>query len=561
MTEAAGWFHLSVKTMGRSAGRSVVAAAAYRLGERLHEREVDQVHDYRRRAGVAVTFTCAPADAPDWAHDPERLWNAANAAETRKNATLAREIELALPAAVDAEAREGIARAMAQELVNRYGVAVSGAIHEPSRSGDQRNHHAHILFTTRRMESGGLGAKTRVLDARATGPQEVTHLRGFACDLINAALAEAGSDERVDHRSFAAREIGQEPTTHLGPVGTAIERRSERSDRGRSNYEIVGANQRFHKLVEQLATLDGEIAAEQERLLDARFGLADADPPPPEPPKEPPSPAALPVAVRSPSPEREPSGSAMGLVERAKRAVAALFGRWTDAPVGSGSEEVQPKDIAPGEVNPPGTGTATPAVTDPVGDEVPADLITLGSQWTGPDPSWPSSSSAPVLSGAGEGALAAFFRGPPILVVPQPDVSADTPPVADLSAAWSAILDDAGAADPPPASPVDQVAPAALVPEAVDDFSHVHNEAIYQARADQAVVDAEEAGGGRFDRLRGWWTNMREHFVEWRDHLQERFHERVEGIRSRWDSPEPAPAPQPPGPGQSQPEPPMEPEP
>ena len=225
MTAAGGWFHVSVKTMSRSAGRSVVAAAAYRLGEQLHEAEVDQTHDYRRRHGVAVTFTCAPSDAPDWAHDPERLWNAANAAEKRKNSTLAREVELALPASVSAEAREGIARAMAQGLVDRYGVAVSGAIHDPSREGSL-NHHAHILFTTRRMEPDGLGAKTRVLDAKATGPAEISYLREFANDLINAALTESGSSERVDHRSFSARGIEDEPTTHLGPAGAAKERRT-----------------------------------------------------------------------------------------------------------------------------------------------------------------------------------------------------------------------------------------------------------------------------------------------------------------------------------------------
>lgn len=277
MPAVAAWYHCSVKTVGRSAGRSVVAAAAYRLGDRLHEEEIDHTHDYRRRHGVVATFTVAPADAPAWAHDPERLWNAANAAEKRKNSTLAREIELALPSSVGPDVREDIVRSMAAELVERYGVAVSVGIHAPSEHGDQRNHHAHILFTTRRMEADGLGAKTRVLDDRKTGPDEVSHLRAYACDLINAALEDAGSDERVDHRSFAARGIDDEPTQHLGPGASAKERRREESERGALNADIATGNQTLDTLVEELATLDAEIAAEEERQLDARYGAPEEE--------------------------------------------------------------------------------------------------------------------------------------------------------------------------------------------------------------------------------------------------------------------------------------------
>ncbi len=459
MTAAGGWFHCSVKTMSRSTGRSAVAAAAYRLGERLHELEVDQTHDYRRRSGVAVTFTCAPSDAPAWAHDPERLWNAANAAEKRKNSTLAREVELALPATVSAEAREGIARTVAQELVNRYGVAVSGAIHAPSRDGDQRNHHVHLLFTTRRMEPDGLGPKTRVLDAKATGPQEVSYLRAFACDAINAALSDAGSDERVDHRSFAARGIEEEPTTHLGPAGTALERRAEQSERGLTNYEIVGGNQRFHELVDELAVLNAEIAAEQERQLDARVGEAEPD---------------------------------------------------------------APTDPAPGGL----------PVVEPDAGVVPIEVIRLGSQMN-PQPS----EQEPPLPGAtfterAMRALTAFFEVAG--TTPAPPPPPEEPSSEPLEA--HAAAPDVSVEPLPAPSPDVAVIPSAAPPTEVGDFDAVHNRTISQAHADMAVIDAEEAGGteGRFGRARAWWTNMREHFVEWRDQFQDR----VESFRTRWSEPE-----------------------
>ncbi len=265
MLTTASWYHCSVKPVSRSAGRSVVAAAAYRLGERLHDEHYQTVHDYTRRRGVESTFTVAPVDAPVWAHQPEALWNAAERAETRKNSTLAREVELALPSLLSPEDRQRIAEQFAAELVERYQVAVSVAIHEPSRHGDDRNYHAHILFTTREMTPEGLGKKTRILDDRKTGPQEVTKLRELAADIINENLAAVNADVRVDHRSFKERGIDQEPTTHLGPAAAEMERRGEQTERGEINREAETVN----AMLEERAALDAEIERvrreEQER--------------------------------------------------------------------------------------------------------------------------------------------------------------------------------------------------------------------------------------------------------------------------------------------------------
>jgi hypothetical protein len=272
MPAVAGWYHCSVKPVSRSAGRSVVAAAAYRLGSRMEDHEYGELRDYTRRSGVVASFTLAPEHAPAWARDPEQLWNAAEAAENRRNSQLARECELALPAALSASDRETIVRTFAQDLVDRYGVAVTAAIHEPSRHGDERNHHAHILMTTRSMEEDGLGKKTRVLDDRKTGPEEVLWMREHAADLINAALADAGIDERVDHRSFKDRGIEREPTTHLGPTANEMERRGEGSDRGEANREAGERNRQLNEMVEEYAAIEAAIVAEEERQLDVRYG-------------------------------------------------------------------------------------------------------------------------------------------------------------------------------------------------------------------------------------------------------------------------------------------------
>jgi MobA/MobL family len=265
MSAAASWYHCSVKPISRSAGRSVVAAAAYRLGERLHDERYDQMHDYTRRSGVVDSFTLAPEGAPDWVLSPEKLWNAAERAETRINSRVAREVELALPAFLSPEDRREITERFAGELVGRYGVAVTVALHSPGR-GDDRNYHAHILFTTREVMPDGFGRKTRVLDDRKTGPEEVTKLRELAASIINESLAAVNSDIRVDHRSFKDRGIEKEPTKHLGPAAASMERRGEGSSRGDVNRDANHSNQTVAEDVAQLDALDTAILRERERI-------------------------------------------------------------------------------------------------------------------------------------------------------------------------------------------------------------------------------------------------------------------------------------------------------
>ncbi|MFM7442506.1 MAG: MobQ family relaxase, partial [Tabrizicola sp.] len=178
-------YHLSVKTIKRSAGRSATAAAAYRSASVIECDRERRMHDYTAKRGVEACFILTPADAPSWAQDRAALWNAAEARETRSNSVTAREWELALPSELSDAARSDIARAFAQQLVERYGVAADVAIHAPHREGDQRNHHAHILTTTRVLSAEGLTDKTRILDAASTGGPEIEVLRGYWAELQN----------------------------------------------------------------------------------------------------------------------------------------------------------------------------------------------------------------------------------------------------------------------------------------------------------------------------------------------------------------------------------------
>lgn len=237
-------YSASVKPVSRSGGRSATAAAAYRGAERIIDERTGEIHDYTRRSGVEFTASFAPSGLEPQ-HAAE-LWNRAEAAEVRKNARVAREVLVALPHELTPQQRNELAQGIAQALAERYGTAGTLAVHQPDREGDQRNHHAHILMTTRRLEpSGELGEKTRELDDVKRGPQEVEWIRAMVEERTNHALERAGIEARVDRRSLeqqraAALEAGDQerataldrpPTVHEGPRVTQIRRECERKGR------------------------------------------------------------------------------------------------------------------------------------------------------------------------------------------------------------------------------------------------------------------------------------------------------------------------------------------
>lgn len=240
-----------------------MAAAAYRAGVALVDARTGMTHDFTRRSGVVASFIMAPDNAGEFAHDRESLWNAAETAEKRKDARTAREWVLALPAELDADQRTVLARAMARALVERYGVAVDVSIHAPSRDGDERNHHAHILCTTRMIGSDGLGEKCalELSDTKrktlglGSAADEIVALRERWTVLTNTALERAGSAARIDHRSLVAQQdaayergdlaeafaLDRPAQVHIGVHATQMDRRAGKvvSRRGRMRERAV----------------------------------------------------------------------------------------------------------------------------------------------------------------------------------------------------------------------------------------------------------------------------------------------------------------------------------
>lgn len=267
-------YHLSVKAISRSAGRTSTAAAAYRAGVEITDARTGEVHDYTRKRGVVSADLVLPEGAPEWAADRSALWNAAEQAERRKDACVAREYEVALPAELSAEGRRQLALDFAKEMADREGCAVDVAIHEPGREGDTRNHHAHILRTTRKVGPEGLTDKLDTEKAGRSRRDDLEGVRARWAELCNERLRDAGIEATVDHRSLKAQGIDREPTRHLGPTASAIERRTGDASRRRLDFDQA-VTERLTR-AKELGQLERERETLQSSILDLSGDLAAA---------------------------------------------------------------------------------------------------------------------------------------------------------------------------------------------------------------------------------------------------------------------------------------------
>lgn len=255
-------FHCSIKAVGRATGRSSVAAAAYRAGEVIRDQRTGLTHHYGERRGVEASFIVTPDNAPTWAQNRSELWNAVEAATKAKNGRLATELELALPHELSATARRELVQDFARQIAVKHGVAVDVAIHAPGKGGDHRNHHAHVMITHRVVGPEGIGAIAGGTKKRPGlfNQDDITPTRKEWADAVNSAYQRAGLEIRVDHRSHQDRGMIAEPTKHLGPAASAMERRGERSDRGDLNREVSARNTELESIENERLTVREAIA-------------------------------------------------------------------------------------------------------------------------------------------------------------------------------------------------------------------------------------------------------------------------------------------------------------
>ena len=287
-------YHCSIKIISRGKGKSAVAAAAYRAGEKITNEYDGMIHDYTKKGGIVHTEILLSDHAPTEYQDRAVLWNAVEKIEKAKNSQLAREIEIALPLELTKEQNISLVREYVKQHFVDKGMCADFAIHD-TNSG---NPHADIMLTMRPFNEdktwGNKQKKEYILDSDGhkiynknnrsykcksiptTDWNEQTKAedwrQGWA-EICNRVLEQNNHTERIDHRSYERQGIDQIPTIHLGVAASAMEKRGIRTERGNINREIEVNNQRLSQLKARIVKLQNWL--KEESTNTAQPTLAD----------------------------------------------------------------------------------------------------------------------------------------------------------------------------------------------------------------------------------------------------------------------------------------------
>ncbi|MGJ5155358.1 Ti-type conjugative transfer relaxase TraA [Bradyrhizobium sp. HKCCYLR1023] len=236
-------YHLHVKVIGRKAGSSAVASAAYRSASRLRDERLGRDQDFSGKRGVVHSEVMLPENAPETWGDRERLWNNVEAHEIRKDAQLAREVEFALPRELSEAQGIELARDFVRSEFVGLGMIADLNVHWDRAEDGLPKPHAHVMLTMRAVDENGFGQKVR--DWNRT--ELVERWRRRWAELANERLAELDIDARIDHRSLQDQGIALEPQTQIGAPAKRIEVRGiadegGEADRAEMHREIARNN-------------------------------------------------------------------------------------------------------------------------------------------------------------------------------------------------------------------------------------------------------------------------------------------------------------------------------
>jgi hypothetical protein len=278
-------YHCSIKIISRGKGRSAVACAAYRSGTKLTDLATGKIFDYSNKPGVVFSEVLLPENAPAaFAVDRNILWDAVERKETRSDARLAREVEVALPREFTRQEQIDTVREYIIKNFVREGMCADWALHD-KRDG---NPHAHIMLTTRAFTRNGKwaeksrtiykldpnGQKVPLIDPE-TGEQKVRVRKGKGVEKLwqtekvpandwndrskaeewRAAWAtecnrRLDRQHQIDHRSYARQAVEQEPTIHEGYAARKMESEGRVSDRCEINRETKALNEQHTRSLE-----------------------------------------------------------------------------------------------------------------------------------------------------------------------------------------------------------------------------------------------------------------------------------------------------------------------
>lgn len=270
-------FHLSAQNISRASGHSAVKASAYRSTSRMEDRRLGEQHDFTRKDRAVHSEIVVPAGAPSWASNREELWNQIEAVEDRstrrKTATLAKEMNLALPNRIDRDRQIEMVRSFVKENFTDKGLVAQVDFHRGHKADRFQNNHVHIMVTTRPLVGQEFGKKDRALDKKAT----LYQWRNSWERSVNLEFERANLMDRVSAKSYRARGIDRVPTIHIGRGPGAEERRKQ--------------NERIRVLNSEKSLWQTERLAHETQLFLVRYDqdterrqkAQEVSPPPPRP--------------------------------------------------------------------------------------------------------------------------------------------------------------------------------------------------------------------------------------------------------------------------------------
>jgi len=255
-------YHFSVQVISRSQGKSSVAAAAYRAGEKIKDERTGKIYDYSSRDKDKIDkIILAPKCAPDWVYDRKKLWNEVEKAEKRKDAQLAREINIALPRELSIEENKKLAIEFCNDVFVKEGMIADICFHFDNAN----NPHFHVMLTMREINESGFGKKNRTWNDK----NKLELWREKWAEYMNKYLEKNGVREKVSHLSYLKQGIDRIPTVHIGP------KRKHMAEKG-FMFDVFKKNaykKRYNDVVNELEELEKrkEIYEKQKRdILNAR---------------------------------------------------------------------------------------------------------------------------------------------------------------------------------------------------------------------------------------------------------------------------------------------------
>lgn len=256
----------------RSKGQSAVDAASYISRSVLVSEYDGKTYRPKYHEDLVHCEINLPEYAPEEWLDRAVLWNSVELNEKQKNAQLCRTLKAALPNDWSYELAEETVRDYVQRNFVSKGMCADWAIHDSVNQNGIHNLHFHLMLTLRPVEENGKwGAKQRkeyILDKDGNKIRNKSG-RGFKSravdvndwnekgnsrkwrkdltDTINVVNDRIGLPEYWEHRSFKELGLEQEPTRHLGPIASALERKGIRTEKGDANRAIMEHNQTLQR--------------------------------------------------------------------------------------------------------------------------------------------------------------------------------------------------------------------------------------------------------------------------------------------------------------------------